>query len=198
MFTIQVHYNNPQELVGVEFETGATIYYTDELREHDAAILMVAHQTSLGLIIPPHSTGYKVVGHCDPYCTQNYLPPTGINIFALLHHAHLSARKMKLRHFRGTQELPWVKNDENYDFEYQQTRPMRDEVLVLPGDHLTTECVFETGSRNRSTIGGLSTQEEMCQSTFWYYPRGNLRECRSEYPMIEYFNKFGIETTENR
>ncbi len=45
---------------------------------------------------------------------------------------------MKLRHFRDNQELPWVKNDENYDFEYQQTRPLPDEIKVLRGDHLTT------------------------------------------------------------
>lgn len=50
----------------------------------------------------------------------------------------LTARKMKLRHFRNNQELPWIKNDENYDFEYQQTRPLTDSIVVLPGDHLTT------------------------------------------------------------
>lgn len=90
----EVHYNNPQQLIGVRFETGATIFYTDELREHDAGILMVAHQTSLALMVPPKSPEYKSVGHCDPYCTNNYLPESGINIFALLHHAHLSGTSL--------------------------------------------------------------------------------------------------------
>lgn len=29
---------------------------------------------------------------------------------------------MRIRHFRGNSELPWIINDENYDFNYQTNR----------------------------------------------------------------------------
>jgi hypothetical protein len=34
-------------------------------------------------------------------------------------------------------EQPWLLNDDNYDFSYQQTRLLHEEVKLYPGDHLT-------------------------------------------------------------
>ena len=50
----------------------------------------------------------------------------------------IAGRKLRLRHYRGDKELPWIANDGNYDFDYQQDRPVTNEVKVLPGDHLAT------------------------------------------------------------
>lgn len=61
-----------------------------------------------------------------------------------------------------------------------------------------TECIYDTTWRDGTTIGGLATRDEMCQSTFWYYPRSQLRECRSEYQMPQLLAKFGIEQIANR
>ena len=49
----------------------------------------------------------------------------------------VTGRKLKLRHFRDGQELPWVLNDDNHDFDFQQNRPLREELILLPGDELT-------------------------------------------------------------
>lgn len=86
----EIHYNNPTRLQNVTFETGAIIYYTPELRQHDAGLMVVAHHTSLSLTVPPNSTGFKTAGHCDSACTEEYLPEEGINVFAIFLHAHLS------------------------------------------------------------------------------------------------------------
>ena len=57
------------------------------------------------------------------------------------------------------------------------------------------ECIYDTNwYQGKAVIGGLSTSEEMCQSIFWYYPRAELRDCRSEYKVEELFAKFGIES----
>jgi hypothetical protein len=42
---------------------------------------------------------------------------------------------MKLRHFRGTKELPWIANDETYDFDYQDNRNLND-IMIMRGDQL--------------------------------------------------------------
>jgi len=56
------------------------------------------------------------------------------------------------------------------------------------------ECIYDsTWYDGKVVIGGLSTSNEMCQSIFWYYPRAQLRDCRSEYPIEQLFEKFGIE-----
>ena len=48
-----------------------------------------------------------------------------------------AGRKLRLRHYRQSEELPWIANDGNYDFNYQQDRAITNEVKVMPGDQLT-------------------------------------------------------------
>ena len=103
----------------------------------EASILLVALATQYSDIIPPKVSSYINVGHCSPECTSRKLPADGINIFTVFPHSHLLGRKMKLRHFRGQVELPWILTDNNYDFNFQQARPLREPVNVLPGDQLT-------------------------------------------------------------
>ena len=89
-----------------------------------------------GYIIPPNVGEFVHAGHCSGDCTRAKFPSGGINVISVLLHAHLSGRKVRVRHFRESKELHWIANDENYDFNYQQDRPMTSEVKVLPGDHL--------------------------------------------------------------
>jgi len=44
---------------------------------------------------------------------------------------------MRLRHFRKGAELPWILNDETYDADFQENRPLSDLVRVEPEDHLS-------------------------------------------------------------
>jgi len=44
---------------------------------------------------------------------------------------------MKLRHFRGNSELPWIASDDHYDFDYQQNRQLREVRKMMPRDQLT-------------------------------------------------------------
>jgi len=49
----------------------------------------------------------------------------------------ISGRAIKVRHFRNGTELPWLANDATYQFDYQATRVLPEQVTVLPGDQLT-------------------------------------------------------------
>lgn len=48
-----------------------------------------------------------------------------------------SGRRMRLRHYRDGKELPWLSSDDNYNFDYQQNRPILEEIKIFPGDQLT-------------------------------------------------------------
>jgi hypothetical protein len=45
-------------------------------------------------------------------------------------------RKLKLRLFRNGTELPWLDYDDHYDFDYQQNKPLVEEKVLFPADHL--------------------------------------------------------------
>jgi len=193
-FLMEVHYDNPDRLTDVEFETGVTIYHTDNLREEEAALLIISHDIFMTHIIPPRSVNYTTVGHCSPECLTERIPETGIQLFNILLHSHLAGRKLKLRHWRDGVELPWVANDDMYNFDFQQNRPIRNERTILPGDQLAYECVTDTSDREHATMAGLSTRHEMCEAIIWYYPRQNFLSCSSAYMDLDkIYEQFGIE-----
>lgn len=57
--------------------------------------------------------------------------------FFNINNLKITGRKEKIRHYRGDEELPYIANDEHYDFNYQNNRHFRTELKLLPGDHLT-------------------------------------------------------------
>uniref|UniRef100_A0AAY4CXG7 DOMON domain-containing protein n=1 Tax=Denticeps clupeoides TaxID=299321 RepID=A0AAY4CXG7_9TELE len=120
--------------------------------------------------------------HCTQECLQESLDhemPSGIRVFAVLLHAHLAGRAIRTRHFRGQKELRPLAHDSEFDFNFQEFLALSEERLLLPGDHLITECKYNTKSRKQMTWGGLSTRDEMCLSYLLYYPRINLARCES-------------------
>lgn len=103
----------------------------------DAAQLVVGHDVSKSMTIPPNTSNFVTAGHCSSFCTRLKFPPQGITLFNALLHSHLSGRKLKLRHFRDGVELPWPNYDDHYDFNYQQNRVLNKKVILLPGDQIT-------------------------------------------------------------
>jgi hypothetical protein len=191
---MEIHYDNPDVLHNVSFVSGVDVYHTAELRPVEAAMLLVSHSVVPSHLIPPKVEDYVTVGHCSPKCTADNFPEDGITIFNILLHAHKSGRKLKLRHFRNGTELPWVGNDANYDFDYQQNRPLRQPIVVLPGDQLSYECTTDSTWTDGAVIGGLSTRHEMCEVFLWTYPRQDIGFCSSFYPDYpKLFGRFGIE-----
>ena len=80
------------------------------------------------------------------------LPEEGVTVFAVLLHTHLLGRQIRLRHIRnGTEVLPYIVRDDNYDFSYQRMRhvPPR---KVMKGDQLTVECVYNSTDRKTTTM----------------------------------------------
>ncbi|KAG6448889.1 MOXD1 homolog 1 [Manduca sexta] len=191
-YMLEIHYDN-QALHEVLDSSGIRVHYTPALRAHDAALLGAGVGVSALHVIPPKQRRYRTVGICSPECTNNTMPEEGINIVSVLLHAHGTARKISLKHVRGTQELPRISQENSYDARYQQSRIVPGGRKFLRGDTLITECTYDSTSRDKPILGGYSAQQEMCLSFILYYPRTELAGCYSMTPVKEFFETFGVK-----
>lgn len=107
-------------------------------------------------------------------------------------HSHLAGRKMSLKHIREGKELPHIVRENRFDFDYQQSHSLQEEVKILPGDELVTECVYGTEDRTRPTMGGYAATQEMCLAFVVYYPRTQLAGCYSTSPPKDFFKTLGV------
>ncbi|XP_045598683.1 DBH-like monooxygenase protein 1 isoform X2 [Procambarus clarkii] len=175
----QTHYDNRRLERDVTVEWGMNIYYTDKLREIDASNMGLGHALLFSLTVPPRTPHWLVSGHCPSECTAATIPPDGINVFTVFIHGHYLARAIRLRHFRKGVELPPLAEDKHYAADFQQSRRLTKEVKILPGDHLTVECDYDSTGRAKGTFTGWKAEDEMCQAFINYYPRVDLALCRS-------------------
>ncbi|XP_041108248.1 DBH-like monooxygenase protein 1 homolog isoform X2 [Polyodon spathula] len=179
---MEMHYDNPTNQEGLIDSSGLRLFYTPVLREYDAGVIETGVWISLFHIIPPGLPEYISEGHCTTGCLQEALEhemPSGIHVFAVLLHSHLAGQSLKTRHFRNGDEQQPLAYDNEYDFNFQELQYLKEERTLLPGDHLVTECKYNTIDRTNVTLGGLSTRDEMCLSYLLYYPRINLTRCES-------------------
>ncbi|KAK4309049.1 hypothetical protein Pmani_019308 [Petrolisthes manimaculis] len=186
-FLFQSHYDNQHIEPDVTVEWDMNIYYTDKLRELDAGTMTLGHTLLFSLTVPPRSPSWQLTGHCSSACTSASIPPQGINVFIAFLHAHYAAKSLRLRHFRGSEELPPIAEDFNFAADFQQSRRLYKEVKLLPGDHLTVECNYDSRNRNNSTFAGWGARDEMCSSFLSYYPRIDMSLCQSS-PNVQVIN----------
>ncbi|XP_051511245.1 DBH-like monooxygenase protein 1 homolog isoform X2 [Myxocyprinus asiaticus] len=179
---MEIHFDNPSLQRGIVDSSGLRLYYSPSLRRYDAGVIETGVWVSLYHMLPPGMQDYITEGHCTQECLQESLDsemPSGVNVFAVLLHAHLAGRGIRTRHFRQHVELHPLASDDQFDFNFQEFQPLSQERLILPGDSLITECRYNTRGRINMTWGGLSTRDEMCLSYLLYYPRVNLARCES-------------------
>jgi hypothetical protein len=186
-YMLEVHFDNPS-MRKAQDTSGLRLHYTSELRENEGGIFSTGVVLSTLHFIPPYQREYRTAGYCSMDCTKEMFPKEGIHVVSVMLHSHLAGRKLKLRHIRAGKELPPLAQDDHYDFNYQQSRALSQDVIILPGDGLVTECTYSTVGRNKPTFGGYSTKEEMCLAFVLHYPRTELAGCYS-MPPIKYFFK---------
>lgn len=88
--------------------SGLRVYYTEHLRTNDAGVMAVGMAVSPMHIVPPRQSAYKTASLCDKDCTNVIFPEQGIKITAVLLHAHLASRQLRLRHVRHDQEMATI------------------------------------------------------------------------------------------
>uniref|UniRef100_A0A8D2N7M7 Monooxygenase DBH like 1 n=1 Tax=Zonotrichia albicollis TaxID=44394 RepID=A0A8D2N7M7_ZONAL len=193
---MEVHYDNPSETEGLIDNSGLRLIYTPVLRKYDAGVIEAGLWVSLFHNIPPGMPEFVSEGHCTLECLEEALGaerPAGIQVFAVLLHAHLAGRAIRMRHFHNGEEQKLLAYDDEFDFNFQEFQYLNEERTILPGDNLVTECHYSTVDRIRMTWGGLSTRNEMCLSYLLYYPRINLTRCASIPDIMEQLQFIGVK-----
>lgn len=194
-YLLETHYTAPydESLGGVE-GSGLRLYYTPELRRHDAGVISVGMDPNWRHIIPPGQQKVVSSGHCISECTKQAFPHSGVNMFAVVMRTHRIGRQLALRHVRDGVEQPPVATDDNLDADYQEYRRLGAPVKILPGDHLIAECTYNSSERSAITLGGLTSREETCLVMGLYYPRQrSLAACHSLPSLPTVLHSLGIQ-----
>lgn len=134
--------------------------------------------------MPPFAGDFLATSYCPADCLSAGLDNQDIHIFANTLHSHLLGSKIRTRLIRNGTELPPIAEDNNYDFNFQEVRKLPQERTLTKGDSMVLECVYSSKYRNHTTLGGLSTQHEMCLAFILYYPRVSLTNCQTT-PMYD-------------
>lgn len=192
-YLLEVHYQLAEK-VNLEDSSGFRLYHTQELRKYEAGSLSIAIRPNFLHIIAPGFKRVISVAHCTSDCTQKALAPEGINVFGISMETHSLGRKIKVGIVRNGEEIEPLAQESNLNSEYLEIRALEKTKKILPGDHVTVECTYNTFKREQFTLGGESADEEVCTATLLYYPKQEqLVSCYSQSNIANLLKALGIE-----
>ncbi|XP_075698811.1 putative DBH-like monooxygenase protein 2 [Rhinoderma darwinii] len=196
---IEIHFSNFENKAGLKDSSGLRIYYTPELRPHDSGTLMVGIFTFPMQFIPPGSKKFRSYGLCNTHLMEDILgePIPDLTVKTFLLHAHLTARGLRIMHYRNGTLIGSLGEDKNYDFNFQQIRHLPHALTIKMGDQIVVECTSSTMDRDGVTFGGPSSLNEMCVGFLFYYPSVPIAACWS-YMDIHYISDvLGLEPADS-
>jgi mono/diheme cytochrome c family protein len=152
-YTVEMHYNSSDP--AAEDASGVEVCVAKEKPTNIAGISWLGYDQ---LLVP--ST--KWVGECVP---ENTAP---VHILGVQPHMHVAGTHMKtVIHRKGGKDE--MLHDEPFDFNDQHHYLKN--VVINPGDSLTTECTYD-----KPMAFGESTGQEMCYNFTFAYPKGALKD----------------------
>lgn len=169
---LQIHWNNPHQLEGLEDGSGLIIFYTPILRPHDAGIMVVGQYW---IDLPPRKRGVVINAECSTECS-NKLINSEIHITVGYNHMHYLGRQERIELYRHGIKLTDLTYDRNYSYDLPVLHTFQEPIKVLPGDQIKTSCVYSTMSRSQNVRFGDSTSDEMCLGFLTYFPKQNLKD----------------------
>jgi hypothetical protein len=168
-YVLQLHYNNSAHHADAIDRSGVAFCTIDEPRTHTAGVLTLG---SVAIDIPPGAEDHEVTGTCSPLSTL-FWPE--MHLLAASPHMHELGRAMKseVRHLDGTTET--LVDVPVFDFHGQGSYPVEPEIVVKPGDSITTTCTYDNPG-DQHVLFGEGTDDEMCFNFVFGYPIEGLYE----------------------
>jgi hypothetical protein len=159
-FGLEIHYNNAGSYTDALDASGVEFCTTKKFRPNSAAVHWLGSQA---ILVAPHQQT-DVVGQCKPTNTQP------VHVMAVSPHMHQIGvhAKLILNRKDGTKV---ALHDAPFAFADQQSYPL--DVLVNPGDTLTTTCTYNN-TTNALVTFGPATENEMCYNFTTAWPAGAL------------------------
>lgn len=177
---LQIHWTNVEKRENLFDSSGMRLYYTENLREYDAGILLTGQVL---LQIPPKQEEVSVKGTCPQQCTRALT--NSIYVTASTVHMHYLGVQASIRHMRDGAELRKLTDKLTTRYDKPTIQIYDPPVEVRPGDEIEIECVYRSKHQETDTYWGAATADEMCYVFFMYYPHEpDFTQCvayRDEY-----------------
>jgi len=169
----QVHYDNPAGIEGAVDNSSVRLFYSDTPRQYDAGTIAIADAlVHLGGDTVESNRNYTFT--CPSECTSQMVQPS-VTVFASMLHAHLTGLQLWTNLYRNGTFEHTIEAAHFWSNDHQRNTLLNDTVTLLPGDELRTTCVYGVDKVNATDgappVFGLATDEEMCESFLFVYPR---------------------------
>eukprot|EP00904_Undaria_pinnatifida_P011279 jgi/Undpi1/7281/HiC_scaffold_22.g09754.m1 len=177
--SVQTHYNNPEENVGVTDSSGVRIYYTEELRPMDMGTMELGDPLVELRGAPMHDGKSAISFECPGSCTEDNFELDSVTVFGHFLHMHENGKRLVTTQYRddgdGNEVVVFTAEVEYYSFQQAGAfwAMANDSVTIQKGDRFETTCYYDTaessvGSENASF--GFGSENEMCVDFVFYYP----------------------------
>jgi len=187
-FRVEVHYHNPRRQSGlVDQRSGVRLYYSTVRRPHVAGLMLLGDYMlklrgsyTVGSAGNNFTTavaaGMRHSFYCPPTCfsetrlgARNDKQVPHVHVFREVLHMHRSGERMTNIHLNANGTIIRAAEVNRFDFSQGAGYSSRQGLpyIISEGDSFVTTCYFS----NRGVVWGSSSDEEMCQSFLWYYPK---------------------------
>lgn len=171
-YILQMHYNNTARHPDVRDRSGVAFCTAEEDRPNRAGIVTLG---SLGIAIPPGAQDHDVTGICSGLTTALW---PELHVLGSSPHMHQLGRGMRstVHRLDGTTEE--ITDVPAFDFESQGMSFHDPELIVHPGETITTTCTYDNPNPY-PVFFGEGTNDEMCFDFVLAYPVDTLldRNC---------------------
>lgn len=166
---IETHYDNADMADDIVDQSGARLYYADELREHEAGVLATgdALVSRFGTTV---KSDFEYEHTCPSACTKLF--PGKMNVFGSFLHMHTTGKEIYTNKYSENGTFIQQSNAVKYwSNDHQVTRRLDPPLIISPGESLRHTCVFDT-SKRPDTKFGAETLDEMCLEVSSAYSPG--------------------------
>jgi hypothetical protein len=171
-YILQIHYNNGAHHADAVDRSGVAFCTADEPRSQTAGVLTLG---TMAITVPPLAEDFPAVGICSGASTATW---PEMHLLGGSPHMHELGRAMRTDVLRldGTTET--VLDVPQFDFNSQAMYMFDEEVVIKPGETLTTTCKYDNPNI-WPVLFGERTQDEMCFDFVLAYPVESLltRNC---------------------
>lgn len=158
---LQVHYNNVAGHADSVDKSGVAFCTTETPRPNLAGVLWLG---SVLIQIPPGAQDHPVSGSCT---TNDWSSP--FHVMSTSPHMHQLGRAFTTQIQRAGGGTEYLTNEPNFSFENQKDYPNDPEVVINPGDSLSSTCLFDNPT-GQTVYFGEGTSDEMCFNFVTGYP----------------------------
>ncbi|GFH49228.1 hypothetical protein CTEN210_05704 [Chaetoceros tenuissimus] len=201
-FRVEIHYHNPLLSSRRNDRSGVRVYFTRKKVKYFADLLMVG-DPSLALIgkrTVPWSDDIEKSARHSYYCPKDCFTKEKltkdftkdyITVFKEVFHMHSSGKRMVSMQFNELDDVVRVSGVNHFDFRQGAGCSSQSHIpfKISQGDSFVVSCYYN----KRGVVFGSGSDQEMCQTFLWYYPRSAKLRCGNFDAEVREANKSGLE-----